>query len=534
MWFLPENPAPLLDAQKSPAYTMIGHRLTDIFLANAKADPNRPIIADQLRGVMRNRDVVLAILALKDSIQRLPGERIGILMPACNIMTVLYFSCLFAGKTPVLVNWTSGIRNMEYCIDNVEVQYILTARAVIERLQGRGIEFAALLPRFIYLEDVAKKITLPHKLLAKFRSYCSWQTLRKAAVPEIAAILFTSGSENRPKAVPLTHENLRSDMAATLQFLHLRQDECMLGMLPPFHSFGLMINLLLPPCAGLRMTYHANPTEGEMLARMIASYKITMLGGTPTFIGNIMRYASKEQVATVRLMALGAEKTSDAIQALIEERCPDAIILNGYGITECGPIVAFNRPEAPRFGTIGEPLLGLEWAVVDEACRHRLPADTTGMLLVRGPNIFSGYINYDGPSPFVEFAGKQWYRTGDLISVSPDGFFIFKGRLKRFVKIGGEMISLPAMEDILLNAYPGGAEQDGPVLAVESLGVDDQNPEITLFTTIPLEREEVNQTLRKAGLAPSNTVKNVVLLAEIPLLGSGKTDYRSLKTISLS
>ena len=151
------------------------------------------------------------------------------------------------------------------------------------------------------------------------------------------------------------------------------------------------------------------------------------------------------------------------------------------------------------------------------------------MLIVRGSNVFSGYLNYDGASPFVNFEGKSWYRTGDLVALDNDGFMIFKGRLKRFVKIGGEMVSLPAIEEILVDHYRSEA-QDGPVLAVESVG-DELHPELTLFSTLALKREEVNQVIRDAGLSPINTIRNIVAVKEIPILGTGKVDYRTLKTM---
>lgn len=266
-----------------------------------------------------------------------------------------------------------------------------------------------------------------------------------------------------------------------------------------------------------------------MLARLIAAYRVTMAVGTPTFIGNILRNAGDSQAASVRVVITGAEKCSDAIYELIRRKCPDAIVLEGYGITECGPIVALNKPGAVKAGTIGHPLDCMEWLLLDEQGKIIREAGKTGMLLVRGPNIFHGYIHFDGESPFVEKEGKTWYRTGDLIALDEDGFMVFMGRLKRFVKIGGEMISLPAIEEILLKAYQD-KSKDGPVLAVEALG-EELQPVVTLFSTIPLEREEVNHQLRDAGLAPINFIRQIIPITEIPLLGSGKVDYRNLKSM---
>ncbi len=520
-WFLANDPAEL--------FVQEGEKITDIFLKNAKLRPNRPILADQAKGILTNRKIILSILALKDSLAALPGERIGIIMPASSVSTVIYLAALFAGKIPVMVNFTVGLRNMRHCLKNAGVSTILTANIVIEKLRGKGVDFAELAENFVYLEDLAGNISKFSKIKALLRSRFCWSTLRKAKVQDTAVILFTSGSETLPKAVPLTHTNLLTDLRSAMADMQLRQDDCILGILPPFHSFGILLNVMMPCCTNVRIAYHANPMEGDMLARLIAAYKATMAVATPTFVANFLRNATPAQVASIRVVITGAEKCTDAVYDLIINKCPDAVVLEGYGITECSPIVALNKPGRVKAGTIGHILDCMEWAITDEQCQRRLPTGQTGMLIVRGANVFSGYLNYDGASPFVEFEGKSWYRTGDLIAVDNDGFMVFKGRLKRFVKIGGEMVSLPALEEILINHYRS-ENQDGPVLAVESLG-EELHPEITLFSTLPLKREDVNQVIRDAGLPPINTIRNIVAIKEIPVLGTGKVDYRTLKTM---
>ncbi len=512
-------------------YVEQGEKITDIFLKNASLNPARPLLADQGKGVFSNRKIILAILALKDSIAAIPGERIGILMPASSMSTIIYLTTLFTGKIPVLINWTVGLRNMDHCSKTVGVEKILTANVVIERLKGKGVDFGTLEGKFVYLENIAAGISGLHRILALLKSYFCWGSLRRAKIADTAAILFTSGSENLPKAVPLTHANLISDLRYAMKDMQLRQDDCLLGMLPPFHSFGLLLNVMMPACTRLRVVYHPNPTEADMLARLIAAYRVTMAVGTPTFIGNILRNAGDDQAASVRVVITGAEKCSDAIYELIRRKCPNAIVLEGYGITECGPIVALNKPGAVKAGTIGHPLECMEWMLLDEQGNIIRETGKTGMLLVCGPNVFHGYINFDGESPFVEKEGKLWYRTGDLIALDEEGFMVFKGRLKRFVKIGGEMISLPAIEEILLNAYQE-KSKDGPVLAVEALG-EELQPLVTLFSTIPMERDEANQHLRKAGMAPLNFIRQIIPISEIPLLGTGKVDYRNLKSMTV-
>jgi len=501
------------------------------FLINAKRNPNRPVWADQNTGVITNRKMILAVMALKGEIEKIPGERLGILMPACAASTIFYLACQFAGKVPVMINWTVGARNMLHCIRNSGIQKILTADVVVQRLKGTGVDFGGIEEKyFVTVEEIKKHIGLGRKLWCLAMSHLCWRSLWKAKIPDTAAILFTSGSESLPKTVPLTHRGVIDDLIHSCKEMHIRKDACLLGMLPPFHSFGLLLNTLFTCCSNIRVVYHSNPTEGAMLARLTAAYKVTFFCGTPTFIANTLRNGTAEQLTTLRLVVLGAEKCPQSTVDMLAAKVPEAHIYEGYGITECSPIVSLNKPDAQRFGTIGRLLDCVEGVVTDEECKVRRPADTTGMLLLRGSSIFPGYLNYDGPSPFVEFEGKQWYRTGDLVQMSADGYITFMGRLKRFIKIGGEMISLPAIEEVLLNNFPGNPEIKGPALAVEATGSEEQ-PLLTLFTTIPLERDAVNAVLKENGFSPIQFIRAIEVLPAIPLLGTGKTDYRSLKAM---
>lgn len=503
------------------------------FLVNAKAAPNRPVWADQTSGVFTNRKMVLAIMALRPAVEALPGERIGILMPATVYSTLLYLVCQFSGKVPVMINWTVGNRNMRHCIQNSGCDRILTAGAVVERLATAGVDFSGIEERFVKLEEIAAKTPLLRKIKALIMSRLCWRSLWKAKIPETAAIIFTSGSENLPKAVPLSHRNVIVDLIHAVNDMKIRKDDCLLGMLPPFHSFGLLLNTMFTCTSNIRVVYHPNPTEGAMLGRISAAYKVSFFCGTPTFIASILRNSTPEQMETLRLCVTGAEKCPASTLQLLQEKAPKAGLYEGYGISECGPIVSLNKPDAMRFGTIGKIIPCTEAVVVNEAGTQEVPVNTTGMLLVRGENIFKGYLNFDGPSPFVTFRDKEWYRTGDLVQLDEEGFVTFMGRLKRFVKIGGEMISLPAIEETIAANWPNPDPQNGPALAVEAAGDSDQDPRITLFTRLPLTKEQVNDLLREKGFSPIQFIRSVVKLEALPVLGTGKTDYRSLKKVEV-
>ena len=497
------------------------------FLLNAKKDPNRPVWADQATGVFTNRKMILAVLALVPKLEKIPGERMGILMPASVASTLMYLAVQFAGKVPVMINWTVGNRNMRHCVESVGVDKILTAQIVIDRLKGTGVDFTGLEEHFLTVESIKGSLKLFDKLLAAFRSRFCWRKLWKARIPELAVILFTSGSESLPKAVPLTHRNVLFDLEHAASDMGIQKDYCLLGMLPPFHSFGVLLNTMFTCASNIRVVYHANPTEGAMLARLTAAYKVNFYCGTPTFIANILRNGTQEQLDTLRLVVTGAEKCPVATMALLKEKTPMAHLYEGYGITECGPVVSLNKPDRYREGTIGKVIDCSKGIVVDEECKRKLPPNTTGMFLVRGETVFGGYLGYDGPSPFVTLDGEEWYRTGDLVKMDEEGFITFQGRLKRFVKVGGEMISLPALEETLLKHYQN-PDVKGPPLAVEAYGPDEA-PIITLVATMSLEREAVNQTLRDEGFSAIQSIREIRQWESIPLLGTGKTDYRNIK-----
>lgn len=498
------------------------------FLANAKRHPSRPVWADQLSGVFTNRKMVLAVLALLPQVEKLKGDRVGVLMPASCISTLLYLAVQFAGKTPVMINWTVGNRNMRSCLESVPLESILTSQALVERLKGTGVDFTGIEEKFVMLESLKESIGLLPKLVAFLRSRFWWRKLWKAKIRDEAVVLFTSGSETNPKAVPLTQQNLMVDVTNAAADMNIQKDYCLLGMLPPFHSFGTLLSIVFPCVSNIRVVYHTNPTEGAMLARLTAAYKVNFFCGTPTFIANILRCGTPQQLETLRLVVCGAEKCPQSTFDLLHEKTPMAELYEGYGITECGPVVSLNKPRAYRAGTIGKLLPCIKGVVMDEDCRKVLPTGATGMLVVCGDTIFNGYLGYKGPSPFLLREGRNWYRTGDLVQIDADGFVTFRGRLKRFVKIGGEMVSLPALEDVLLARYPN-PDVKGPSLAVEAYGPDSA-PVVALVSTLPLDREEVNDFLRREGFAAIYSIREIRHWESIPLLGSGKTDYRAIKS----
>ena len=504
-----------------------GRTLPEVLLRQVQQGAARAVVADQTTGVRTYRDLVTAILVLKPEIERIPGDYVGIMLPASSTAGIVYFATLFAGKIPVMVNWTVGSRSMTHSLDALGVKGVLTAGRVVQRIESQSGALGGLKPRFVLLEDLAHRIGAGRKAAAWVGARTGWHGLGAVKLRDTAVVLFTSGSESLPKAVPLTHANLLTNLRDLCQVFPFDENDRLIGILPPFHSFGLTATLLLPLCSGVPVVYHPNPMEGGVLARLIEAYRVTLLVGTPTFLMGILRAARGKEIASLRAVISGAEKCPDQVFETLARSWPHLKVVEGYGITECSPAVSLGDVSALRAGTIGRVLPSVEHASVDLETSRRVAPGAPGMLLVRGPSIFGGYLNGEGASPFVEFEGKMWYRTGDLVSEDGQGLLTFAGRLKRFVKLGGEMISLPTIEEVLARRYAAPTDEE-PVLAVEATPVE-LNPELVLFTIRELSREDVNACIKEAGLSPLHNIRVVRRVDKIPTLGTGKTDYRALK-----
>jgi acyl-CoA synthetase (AMP-forming)/AMP-acid ligase II/1-acyl-sn-glycerol-3-phosphate acyltransferase/acyl carrier protein len=504
--------------------------IAQAFLDAACAAPDRMIIADQMRGARSYRDLITAILLLRPHVARLAGERIGIMLPASVGATTLYMTALFAEKTPLMLNWTTGTRSIAHALEITGTRHILTSQALVSRLESTGTDFGPAREKFVFLEALAEKFTTGQKLNAAAQSRLTWGALERAKPPEQAVVLVTSGSESLPKAVPLTHTNILTNLRDLLSVVEIRQRDRLIGFLPPFHSFGLSVTTVLPLIAGIPTVYHPKPNDAFIIARLILAYGVTIMLGTPTFLRGILRATNDaELLKSLRLAVTGAEKCPESTYDLLAERCPQATVLEGYGITECSPVVSVNRVENAKHGTIGIPLPSVETAIVDVETDAPAGPGAAGMLLVRGPSIFAGYLGSDVANPFVEHEGQSWYRTGDLVRPDGDGVLTFEGRLKRFVKIGGEMVSLPAIEETLLKHAPS-TDGEGPPLAVVA-NSGESRPEVILFSTQDMSRQQANQWIRESGLSGLHYVSQVRQIAELPLLGNGKTDYRALQTL---
>ena len=501
-----------------------GTTVAGVFLHQAGRHPDRIIVADQISGEKTYRQIIMALFALLPKIRKIPGKRIGIMLPASVSGVISYLAVMFAGREPVMVNWTSGTGQADYCLKNCGVSHVLTARAFTSRLQNQGVSVEEMDVHWLYLEDLAKELSVLTRISALVKSRLSWRGLRRAKIARTAAILFTSGSEAHPKSVPLSHENFLTNGRDFNQVLSLKENDRLLGVLPFFHSLGLAGTVILPLCTGLRTVYWANPTEGRQLARMTAAYGTTTFITTPTFLRNMIRQAGEGELRSLRLVFSGAEKCPQTLFADLTGHAPEAVLCEGYGVTECAPVISVNSPEDSVPGTIGRLLPSMAGLLLHPESGEPVADGEPGRLLVRGPNVFAGYLG-EAPSPFKQVAGQDWYDTGDLVIRDSRGMLSFAGRLKRFVKLGGEMLSLPAIEQVLEQAFADQAAE--PVLAVVATG--DEQPELVLLAVMEISRQQANEKIRAAGLSALHNIRRVRKIDEIPLLGSGKTDYRSLQ-----
>lgn len=516
-WFRPSDEVGPLE--------LLGRTVPEAFVARALAHRHEVAVADDQAGVQSYERLLIGALVLARRLKRLPASNVGLLLPASAACDMALLALYLADKLPVVLNWTTGPGNLAHAARVAGLTHVLTVHPFIDRT-GITVEGT----EYLYLEDLRRDVgrweLLRTLLYVRFAPGGIRRQASRANPDQPAVLLFTSGSERAPKAVPLTHANLLSNYRGGIPTLGLTRQDAMLGFLPAFHSFGFSGNILLPLLGGMRVVHHPDPTDAGGLARKIAAYRPTVLFATPTFLRHIFGRARPGELDSLRLISVGAEKCPLSLYEECARHAPNAVLLEGYGITECSPVVSTNAPGANRPGSLGRPLPEVEVAVVDLESGAAQPIGTQGMLLVRGPTIFPGYLGADVPAPFVEREGKRWYVTGDVARLDVDGFIWLAGRLKRFLKAGGEMVSLPALEEPLAQQYP--PNEHGPRVAVEGIEIEGGR-RIVLFTTEPLTLREANERLHEAGLRGVMRLDEVRRLDALPVLGTGKTDYRTLR-----
>lgn len=487
-----------------------GETLPEVFLRSCNRMGNAIACADRLTSPRSYRKLKRRVLVLSLQIAALKGEKIGILLPASVATYVVIFATLLAKKVPVMLNWTSGMRNLEHAASLCNLQAVISSYRFLSRLDT--VNVGQVDDILVLLEEMRRGVSLKMKLQGMLLSFCSVKTLlnRCRVNPEDpAVIIFTSGTETLPKGVPLTHRNLLTNLRSALSCVNLQSNDLVYSVLPPFHSFGFSVTGILPLLIGMKVCYSPDPTDSHAMANDVEHWRPTLFCCAPSFIQGLFQVAVKEQLETLRLIVTGAEKAPQALFTTAEKL--GKRVIEGYGISECSPIVTLQREGEERRG-VGKPIPGIQLTIEE------------GEVWISGESVFGGYLG-DVPSPFAEKEGKRWYKSGDLGQLEADGTLILTGRKKRFIKVGGEMISLGGIEEELSQLAP---KSDKPQLAVIAIEKESEKPEIIVFTTFDLNREQASQYLKERGHGRLVKISEVRKIQEIPLTGTGKTHYRLL------
>lgn len=518
-----------------------GSTLQEAFLRVCARMGNYSACADVNSGIVSYKKLKLAAIILSQKIKNYPGEYVGIMLPSSVGAYIAIFATLLAGKIPAMLNWTVGVRSLNYAIDLLGLKVILSSTKFLSKVETLDIG-DDLEKIIVTLEDMKHGITLKDKLSGLFISRQKPKAImRKLGIDKAvrptdpAVILFTSGTETYPKAVPLSHKNILENQKAGISCVAFTTDDIIYGVLPPFHSFGFSATGTLPILAGIKAYFAPDPTNAKGMAKDVYNWKATILCSAPSFLRNLFIVANNKQLRSVRLFVTGAEKAPKELFDYVEKMGPKHQIIEGYGITECSPIVTICRPNRPIAG-VGQPLSNIELCIIHPETQEVLPKGQIGEVCIHGDSVFYGYLGAQVKDPFIKINGKKWYCSGDLGSIDDEGNLILGGRLKRFVKVGGEMVSLNALEEELLVAarthswYEKGVQEGVPL----AIGVNEalDRPAIVLFTTFPATREQVNGALRESGFGRIMKISEVRQIKEIPITGTGKIHYRKLNELA--
>ena len=447
------------------------------------------------------------------------GEAVGVMLPNVNPAIVTFFALQRCERVCAMLNYTAGPAQAQAACDTAQVRTVVTSRAfveqarlegVVERLEGSG-------RRIVWLEDVAAEIGTLAKLgglLAERTAGAMERRRRDADAP--AVILFTSGSEGAPKAVVLTSRNILANCAQVAARVDFNPTDRVLNALPIFHSFGLTGGTLLPILNGVRTLLYPNPLHFGTVVAFAYDADATVLFGSDTFLAGYAHAADAYDFYSLRYIFAGAEPVKPQTRATFADRF-GLRILEGYGATECSPVIAVNTPMHYRAGSVGQLLPGM-------ACRLD-PVEgiaAGGRLAVRGPNVMAGYFRADAPGVLQPPDGG-WYDTGDIVEIDPDGFIVIRGRARRFAKVGGEMVSLAAVEGYAAALWPQAAH------AVVARPDPRKGEELVLFTTqAGADPHALQAWAQDQGVAELSLPKEICVVDAIPVLGTGKPDYVTL------
>ncbi len=481
------------------------------------------VVAEDIgRQAMNYGQLFTRVYALSGALaNQIKGEYVGVLLPNSVGNLVTFFSLHNLGKVPAMINFTSGAANINNACKTADIKIVLTSKLFIKKAGLEELVKQIKNVEMIYLEDIAKNITGGDKAKALLLSYFPKKAFAQALKhnpQSAAALLFTSGSEGAPKGVALSHKNIIANVAQAASMIDFSSKDIALNVLPMFHCFGLTVGTLLPLVSGVKTFLYPTPLHYNIIPEISYAIRATMLFGTDTFLSRYGEMAHPYDFFSMRYVIAGAEKLKVSTQQLWAQKF-GIRILEGYGVTETSPFLAVNTPMFSKAGSVGKIVPGVEIEL-----RKVAGITEGGELWVKGPNIMLGYIKLDKPG-VLQPPKDGWYGTGDIVSVDADKYITIIGRAKRFAKVAGEMVSLPLVEEYAHKLWAGVATA---VVAVK----DDKKGE-QLVLVVPDKKytlAEFKDYAKKNGLADIASPRKLVV-AEIPLLGSGKVDYPKLQKV---
>ncbi len=495
--------------------------------------------------------VIAAVLAFSRLIRRRSPERnVGLLLPTSSAGTITNLACLLLGKTVVNLNYTASMQALQAAVKKAEIRNIYTSRRFIEKLVQKGMEINPLLQEVevIYLEDMRHEISkarqlrllaaavlFPARLLYAFFG-------KRVGIEHPAAILFSSGSEGEPKGVVLSHRNIMGNIRQVSDVLDTRDEDVVMATLPLFHALGLTVTGFLPMVEGIPAICHPDPTDVLNIAQAIGKYQATFYCATSTFLRLFIRNRRVHplMLASLRIVVAGAERLSPEVRDQFKLKF-NQDIYEGYGTTETTPVASVNIPdridprdwqvqEGNRIGTVGMPLPGSSFRIVDPDSLETLPSGEDGLIMIGGTQVMLGYLDDQEKTTdvMVDLDGKRWYKTGDKGHLDTDGFLTIVDRYSRFAKIGGEMISLGAIEGMIGRQLPDEVE-----ILTAALPDGKKGEKVVLLVAGDIQVDELRQRIAESGLNPLMRPVEIIPVDAIPKLGSGKNDYKRAKEIAL-